>query len=89
MYATSIHLTEVFPYITSIHALFTLLVNTYHHPVSLHVDGDIIYSNEGTTQGDPLTIPFYALAIIPLIQRLPSMVKLAWYADDASACDFC
>ena len=89
VYATSIHLTKVFLYITSIHALFTLLVNTYRHLVSLHVDGDILYSNEGTTQGDPLTIPFYALAVIPLIQTLPSMVKQARYADGASACDFC
>ena len=39
--------------------------------------------------GDPLTMPFYALAVIPLIQRLPSMVKQARYADGASACDFC
>ena len=31
-------------------------------------------------------MPFYALAIIPLNQRLPDMVKQAWYADDASTC---
>ena len=30
-------------------------------------------------------MPFYALAIIPLIQRLPDLVKQAWYVDDASA----
>ena len=51
-----------------------------------YINGDILYSNEGTTQRDPLAMPFYALAIIPLIQRLPDMVKQAWYVDDASAC---
>ena len=29
---------------------------------------------------------FYALAIIQHIQSLPELVKLAWYAHDASAC---
>jgi len=65
---------------------FTLLVNNYRLPAPLYVDGDVLYSNEGTTQGDPLAMPFYALAILPLIQRLPDMVKQTWYADDASAC---
>ena len=62
VYATSIHLTEVWLYATSIQALFKLLVNIYHHPVSLHVDGDIhiLYSNEGIIlRGDPLTMSFY------------------------------
>ena len=67
-------------------AFFTLLVNTYRHPAPLYINGDILYSNEGTTQGDPLAMPFYALAIVPLIQRLPNVVKQAWYADDAGAC---
>ena len=31
-------------------------------------------------------MPFYSLAIIPLIQRLSKSVIQAWYADDASAC---
>jgi len=31
-------------------------------------------------------MPFYALATIPLICRLPSNVIHAWYAGDASAC---
>jgi len=45
-----------------------------------------LYSNKGTTQGDPLAMPFYALATIHLIQRLPTSVTQAWYADNASAC---
>ena len=34
------------------------------------MDGNIIVSQEGTTQGDPLTMPMYALATIPLIKNL-------------------
>ena len=33
-----------------------------------------------------VAMPFYTLAIIPLIQNLPDIVKQEWYADDASAC---
>ena len=44
-------------------------------------------SEEGTTQGDPLAMPMYALATIPLINRLrdETNVVQVWYADDASA----
>ena len=48
----------------------TILVNRYRYPASLYVDGDALYSEEGTTQGDPLAMPFYALANVPLIQKL-------------------
>ena len=65
---------------------FTILINTYRFPAPLYIDGDVIYSNEGTTQGYPLAMPFYALSTIPLIRRLPNNVTQAWYADDASAC---
>ena len=48
--------------------------------------GSVLYSSEGTTQGDPLAMPMYALATIPLIKKLQSVdVKQVWYADDASA----
>ena len=42
-------------------------------------------SEEGTTQGDPLAMPMYALATLPLIERLPGEVAQVWYADDACA----
>ena len=51
------------------------------------MDGTVLFSEEGTTQGDPLAMPMYALATIPLISRLgeSSDVVQVWYADDASA----
>jgi len=48
----------------------TILINMYRLPAALFVDGDVLYSNEGTTQGDSLAMPFYALATIPLLQWL-------------------
>ena len=67
--------------------LATILINTYRAPTELFVDGDAILSQEGTTQGDPLAMPMYALATIPLIKKLHGnyMYKQVWYADDAAA----
>ena len=38
----------------------TILVNPYRSPTELFMDGDIILSQEGTTQGDPLPWPCMA-----------------------------
>ncbi len=65
--------------------LSTMLYNTYRAPSDLYIDGETILSQEGTTQGDPLAMPMYALATIPLIDKLPRDVTQIWYADDASA----
>ena len=68
-------------------SLASILINTYREPSELLVDGQFLWSNEGTIQGDPLAMPLYAIATIPLIKRLSSVpdVKQVWYADDASA----
>ena len=63
----------------------TMLINTYRAPTELFIDGEVIFSREGTTQGDPLAMPMYAIATIPLIQSLPKSVTQIWYADDAAA----
>ena len=68
-------------------SLATILTNVYRDATELFVDGLVIFSEEGTTQGDPLAMPMYALATIPLINRLSdsSNVVQVWYADDATA----
>ena len=46
------------------------------------------YSKEGVTQGDPLAMVAYGVAILPLIRKLKELNQLltqSWYADDASA----
>ena len=65
--------------------LATILINTYRAPTELFVDGDTILYQEGATQGDPLAMPMYALATIPLIKKLDGNYKQVWFADDAAA----
>ena len=68
-------------------SLATILINSYRAPTELFIDGDVILSREGTTQ-DPLAMPFYAIATIPIIKKLHSTfndISQVWYADDASA----
>ena len=63
-----------------------ILINTYRDESKLYIDGSYLLSQEGTTQGDRLAMPMYALGVVPLIQQLAHMnVSQIWYADDASA----
>ena len=64
-----------------------ILTNCYREPSPLFVDNTTIWSEEGTTQGDPLAMPFYALATIPLIKTQANIpdTKQIWYADDSTA----
>ena len=64
------------------------IVNTYRSAVNMYIDGECIISSEGTTQGDPVAMAMYALATVPLINRLHHLVHQIWYADDAAACGF-
>ena len=66
------------------------LVNTYRGWAVLYVRGlaEFLYSREGVTQGDPLSMFLYAIVVFPLIQMLkdPSKWTQVWYADDTLAC---
>ena len=60
----------------------------YRERSELFLGQNTLLSQEGTTQGDPLAMPFYALATRPLIDSLTQDfpdVKQIWYADDATA----
>ena len=65
-----------------------ILHNTYGAPSHLFVTSQgEISSCEGTTQGDPLAISMYALAVVPLIRHLHSTIPATsqvWFADDAT-----
>jgi len=50
--------------------LATTLTNTYHNAAALFIDGNTLWSHEGTTQGDPLAMPIYAISLVPLIRQL-------------------
>jgi hypothetical protein len=67
--------------------------NCYRHWATLVIRGKggsmaLLYSKEGVTQGDPLSMFGYGIGIMPLIRRLKHefpAVKQPWYADDAGA----
>ena len=59
--------------------------NTCQSASHLFIDGSSLLSQEGTTQGDPLAMPMYAIGIIPVIQQLKGLARQVWYADDATA----
>ncbi len=66
-------------------SLSTILKNTYSAAAQLFVGGEVVLSEEGTTQGDPLAMPMYAIGIVPLIHELSrSNATQAWFADDAN-----
>ena len=65
------------------------LFNTYRGWSVLVLRGSstFLYSKEGVTQGDPLSMFMYAIGTLPLIRLLrdPGRWTQLWYADDASA----
>ena len=78
----------MFSPITTCPDLHATLRNCYRTPSRLFVSGgEEILSCEGTTQGDPLSMPFYALATLPLVKHLQELhpsVRQAWLADDSA-----
>ena len=56
-------------------AVFSFFIYTYRHESSLYIRGEIIPSPEDTTQGDPLAMAMFALATIPLVNKLSRDVK--------------
>ena len=64
--------------------------NTYRGwaPLVVTDSNEYLYSKEGVTQRDPLSMFVYAVATLPLIERIghPNAGRDVWYADDASAC---
>ena len=46
-------------------SLAPILINSYREATELFVDGQVLLSEEGTTQGDPLAMPMYALSHYP------------------------
>ena len=73
--------------------LAQILINTYQSPITMIIPGKgEIASTEGTTQGDPLGMAMYDLAITPLIRKLHSScpeVSQIWFADDATSAGSC
>ena len=66
--------------------LSKILINTYREDVCLFIDGETLLSQEGTTQGDPLAMAMYAMAVTPLIHQLKQeTTKQVWFVDDATA----
>jgi hypothetical protein len=66
-------------------AIGPALINTYRSQPKLFIQGKTLISDEGTTQGDPLAMAMYALAVAPLMKKCASEATEVWFADDASA----
>ena len=68
-----IHTSNLFPFVYSV----------YERPSYLFYKNDILLSQEGVQQGDPLGPLLFCLAIHPLVERLKSTFKV-FYMDDAT-----
>src|ERR1700710_1685258 len=68
-----------------------VLINAYRVSTRIFMTDDKgsfeLLSQEGTTQGCPLAMAMYALALVPLLRKLHPLCRQVWYADDATGCD--
>ena len=66
-------------------SIITALRNSYGTPSNLYVNGKTLLSQEGTTQGDPLAMSMYGIALLPLMDLVNEEgVLQKWYADDGN-----
>ena len=56
-------------------AFSTVLVNMYRESTDLFLGANTLLSQEGTTQGDPFAMPFYALVTQPLMIPCPTRLS--------------
>jgi hypothetical protein len=66
------------------------LINFYRSSSRIFMNSDGYFellSQEGTTQGCPLAMAMYAIALVPLLKHLLPLCKQVWFADDATGCD--
>ena len=71
-------------------AMKHILINFYRSSTRIFMNGEGFFdllSQEGTTQGCPLAMAMYALALVPLSKHLQPLCKQVWYADDGTGCD--
>ena len=59
-------------------------INFYRSNAELFVGDETILSQEGTTQGDPLSMAIYALSTLPLVSKISQEnLTQTWFANDA------
>ena len=62
------------------------LINRYHSSAEFLVNGEPILSQEGTTQGDPLTMAVYPIGTLTFIRAVSTNgANQICYTDDAAA----
>ncbi len=67
-------------------AVAKIMINCYRSNACLFVGDTVLYSSEGTTQGDPMAMAMFALATVPLINEIMTAgTTQAWFADDAAS----